>query len=198
MSQRNLAFLRLARNWPFKLWLCHLGKSNFASKVPEGVNWANVLKRDFFEANVWMIELDGSWSLGPKGPPQWSGQKSNSNFGTKFPHYRPPRPNQNLFSLTLWYQIIMGFEKQIWWRLVFHLFGNLLFDFLQGKWAKIEYLTNYWVVLPQFCWNYILYWNLRDSYKNDTIQVSGWWDMREWWWKIGFTPRAIRHFYRQH
>jgi hypothetical protein len=35
-------------------------------------------------------------------------------------------------------------------------------------------------------------WNVNDSYKNDTNQVSGWWNMREWWWKIGFTLRAIR------
>jgi len=34
--------------------------------------------------------------------------------------------------------------------------------------------------------------NLDDSYKNGTSQVIGWWDMREWWWKIGFTLRAIR------
>ena len=29
---------------------------------------------------------------------------------------------------------------------------------------------------------------------NDTNQVSGWWDMREWWWKIGFKPQENRHF----
>jgi len=66
-----------------------------------------------------MIQLDGSWSLGPKGPPQWSGQKSSSNFGTEFPHYRPPRPNRGLFSsqnktggLLLWDQFILGFESR--------------------------------------------------------------------------------------
>ena len=24
--------------------------------------------------------------------------------------------------------------------------------------------------------------------------MSGWWDMREWWWKIGFTSHKIRHW----
>ena len=58
---------------------------------PEGVKGANVLQCDFFDANhVWMI--DGSWSLGPKGQPQSSGQKFSSNFNTEFPHNRPPCP----------------------------------------------------------------------------------------------------------
>jgi hypothetical protein len=30
-------------------------------------------------------------------------------------------------------------------------------DFLQGKWAKMGYLTNYCSVLPHFCCNDILY-----------------------------------------
>ena len=38
------------------------------------------------------------------------------------------------------------------------------------------------------------YYNVDDSYKNDTNQVSGWWNMREWWWKLGCTPRKIRHW----
>jgi hypothetical protein len=51
--------------------------------LAEGVNWANVLKCDFFDANhVWMIKLDGSWSLGPEGPPQWSGQKYSKIWQT--------------------------------------------------------------------------------------------------------------------
>jgi len=82
----------------------------------------------------------GSWSLGPKGPTQWSGQKSSSNFGTEFPHYRLPRPNQGLFSsqnktegLPLWCHIILCVEKQIWWRLVFHLFGTPFVDFLSRE-----------------------------------------------------------------
>jgi hypothetical protein len=44
---------------------------------------------------------------------------------------------------------------------------------------------------PFFCCNDICYWNVDDSYKNDANQVSGWWDMREWWWKVGFTPRQL-------
>ena len=43
---------------------------------------------------------------------------------------------------------------------------------------------------------FLLQWyflfNVDDLYKNNTNQVIGRWDMREWWWKIGFTLRAIR------
>jgi len=46
--------------------------------------------------------------------------------------YRPPRPKQDLFSsqnktggLPLWYQIILGFIKYIWWRLIFNKTGGL-------------------------------------------------------------------------
>jgi hypothetical protein len=60
----------------------------------------------------------------------------------------------------------------------------------------MEYLAKYCSVLPHFCCSDIFYWNVDDSYKNDTNQVSGWWDMREWWWKIGFMPWAIRHVRR--
>jgi len=84
-----------------------------------------------------------------------------------------------------------GFEKYTWWRLIFHLFGTPFADFLSGKWAKMGYLAKYCSVLPHFCCNDNFYWNVD---KNDTNQDSGWWDMREWWWKIGFTPRAITHW----
>jgi len=111
----------------------------------------------------------------------------------EFPHYSPPRPNQGLFSsqnktggLPLWYQIIRGFEKYIWWDA----------DFLQGKWAKMGYLAKYCSVLPHFCCSdifllkcewFILKWHKSGQWG---------WDMRELWWKIGFTPRAIWHFCR--
>ena len=48
---------------------------------------------------------------------------------------------------------------------------------------------NYCSVFPHFCCNDILYWK---GIKNVINQVSGWWDIREWWWKVGFTLRAIR------
>jgi hypothetical protein len=152
------------------------------------------------------IQLDGSWSLGPKGPPRWSGQKYSSNFGTVFPHYRPARPNQGLFSsqnktggLPVWYLIVLGFEKYSSWRLIFHLFGTPFADFLLGKWVKMGCLAKKCSVLPHFCCNDVFYWYVDDSYKNDTNQVSGWWDVTDLWWKVGFTPRAIRHvhFYWQ-
>ena len=56
-----------------------------------------------------------------------------------------------------------------------------LLIFLMVKWAKMGYLAKYCSVLPHFCCSDIFYWNVDDSYKNDTNQVSGWWDMREWW-----------------
>jgi len=34
--------------------------------------------------------------------------------------------------------------------LIFHLFGTPFVNFLKGKWAKMEYLTNYWVVSLHF------------------------------------------------
>jgi len=93
---------------------------------------------DFFDANhVWLTKLNGPQSLGAIGPPQWSGQKSSSNFGTEFPHYRSPRPSQGLFSsqnktgeLPLLLCISLAFKKYIWWRLVFHLFGTPFAGFL--------------------------------------------------------------------
>ena len=37
--------------------------------------------------------------------------------------------------------------------MIFHLFGTpgAFADFLLGKWAKMQYLTNYWAVLLDFC-----------------------------------------------
>jgi len=67
----------------------------------------------------------------------------------------------------------------------------LIFSKGNGPNGVSDHLTNDWVVLPHFCCNDILYWN---SYINDSNQVSGWWEMREWWWKVGFTPRKIRHW----
>ena len=57
-------------------------------------------------------------------------------------------------------------------------------------------LAKYCSVLPHFCCNDISFWNVDDSNKNGTNQISGWWGMKEWWWKIRFTPRAIRHVRR--
>ena len=44
-------------------------------KIPEGANSPKVWECDFFDANhIWIIKVDDSRSLGPNGPPQWSGQ----------------------------------------------------------------------------------------------------------------------------
>jgi hypothetical protein len=52
-----------------------------------------------------------------------------------------------------------------------------------------------WPTTGSFCLIFVaMILSIENSYKNDTNQVSGWWDMREWWWKIGFTPRKIRHW----
>ena len=55
----------------------------------------------------------------------------------------------------------------------FHLFGTPFVDFFKGKWAKMEYLTNYWVVLPHFCCNDIIYWKFIQKWHK-----SGQWVMR--------------------
>ena len=141
-----------------------------------------------------MIKLDDSWSSGPREPPQWSGQESSSNFGPEFPHNRPPRPKQDLFSSQnktrrglVWYQIILDFEEQIWWRLVFHLL--LIF---QGKWAKMEYLTNYLAVSLHFCCNNMYSSKEHHWFKNVPDWCSSWWDLAGWQWKVGLTPWTIR------
>ena len=63
----------------------------------------------------------------------------------------------------------------------------------------MEYLTNYWVVLPHFCCNDVYLSKERRLNKNDPDWCSRWWDLADWQWKVGFTSRAIRHFcqYRQ-
>jgi len=55
------------------------------------------------------------------------------------------------------------------------------------------YLTNYWVVSLLYCCNGIYLSNEHHLFKNDPDWCSRWWDMADWQWKVGFTPRAIRH-----
>jgi len=69
-------------------------------------------------------------------------------------------------------------------NLDFHPFWHPFCWFFKGKWAKMGYLANYCSVLPHFCCNDILYWNVDYSYEKDTNRVS-WWDMTHWWWKVG-------------
>ena len=89
---------------------------------------------------------------------------------------------------------ILGFKKQIWWRLVFHLFGSPFVKFLLGKWAKVEYLTDCLVVSLHFCcinkYHFIIK-NIRGI--QDPEWCCRWWDLVDWQWKVGFMPRAIRH-----
>jgi hypothetical protein len=83
--------------------------------IPEGVDGANVLKYDFIDADhVWWTQLDGPQSLGSIGPPQWSGWDSCSNFGTEFSHFRPPLPNQSLFSSQTRWQHFLYDTKSSW------------------------------------------------------------------------------------
>ena len=69
----------------------------------------------------------------------------------------------------------------------------LLLIFSKGNGPKWSIWPTTGSLCPIFVAN-IYIKNLDDSYKNNTNQVSGWWDVREWWWKIGFTPQANRHF----
>ena len=57
------------------------------------------------------------------------------------------------------------------------------------------YLANYCSVSPHFSCNGISYWNVDLCKKMTQIRSVGG-EMRKWWWKIGFTPRAIRHVRR--
>ena len=59
----------------------------------------NVWKCDFFDAHHnTFTYVDGSQSLGPNGPPQWSGQNISSVFGTDYLRNDPPRSTQGLFT----------------------------------------------------------------------------------------------------
>jgi hypothetical protein len=71
------------------------------------------------------------------------------------------------------------------------LFGTPSPDFFSGKCAQMGYLANYCSILPHFCCNDNLYWNVDYSYTTDTNRVGWRWDMKDWW-KLGLTPRAIR------
>jgi len=139
--------------------------------------------------------------LGPKDHPGGL-DRNTANFGTEFQHYRPPRPNQGPFSsqnktggLPLWTLIILGFEKYTWWRLIFHLFGTP-FAFISREMGQNRVSGQVLLRFAPFLLQWYFYWNVDDLYKNDTNQVCGWWELREWWWKIGFTPWAIRHVRR--
>jgi len=75
-----------------------------------------------------------------------------------------------------------GWLSTFWAPLVLIFFNG------NGPWSI-------WSTTGSFCpiWYSFLKFR-RFIKKNDTNQVSGWWDVREKWWKIGFTPQANRHF----
>ena len=156
-------------------WHNYNGWSNGLMKMPlfciynecinaEGVDWVNVCKCDFFDAHHNKItQVDGSQSLGPNGPPQWSGQNISSFFGTWYLS-NEPHSTQGLISpqnttgvLLLWWEIVQNAKIRIGWNLVFHPFWHPFCWFLEGKWAKMGYLANYCSVSPHVCCNAILY-----------------------------------------
>ena len=55
------------------------------------------------------------------------------------------------------------------------LFGTPFAEICQGKWAKMEYMANYCSVLPHFCCNNILYWNMTQigSVGGEIWQIGG-------------------------
>ena len=69
----------------------------------------------------------------------------------------------------------------------------LLLIFFQGKWAKMEFLTNYWVVSLHLCCNDIYLSKKHHLNKNNPDWCSRWWVLADWQCNVGCTPRAIRH-----
>jgi hypothetical protein len=87
--------------------------------------------------------------LRPNGPPQWSGQKSSSNFGTECVRIEPPHSTQGLFSpqnTTGFFYDQESFDTLktgfggTWFST---LFGTPFAEFVKGEWAKMGYLANY-------------------------------------------------------
>ena len=74
----------------------------------------------------------------------------------------------------------------------FPFLAPLLLIFSKGNGLKWGAWPSTAPFCPIFVAMIFFHWNVDRSYKNDTNKVSGWWDMREWWWKIGFMSRKTR------
>ena len=132
------------------------------SKCP--VMWLFLIHRSCLnDITGWFMKF------GAKRTTQWSGQKSSSNFGTEFPQYRPPRPNQGLFHPKIRQEDFLSF--MIWREMCQNgVPGQLLLRFAQFYYNKTP-----------------LEW------KNDPDWCSRWWVLADWQWNVGFTPRDIGH-----
>ena len=104
----------------------------------------------------------------------------------------PLSPQNTTGVLQLWTKIAWHAKNWIWWNLVSHPFWHpfcWFFSRYVPKWGT-------WPTTAPFCPIFVaMILNVDYSYKNDTNWVSWWWDMTDWRWKVGFTPRAIRHVY---
>jgi len=78
----------------------------------------------------------------------------------------------------------------------FFIFLAPLLLFFKGKRAKMKYLTNYWAVSFHFYCNDIYLPKRHHRYKNGLDWCRCWWDLTDWQWNVGFTPRAIRRVRR--
>jgi len=120
-------------------------------------------------------------------------------FGTEFPHYRQPRPNQGLFHPKTWQE-------------------DFLYDTI-SSWVLKSRFGEGWLstFLAPFCWfssremgqngvpgqlllrfaPFLLQWYLfikkHHWNKHDRDWCSRWWVLADWQWNVGFTPREIGH-----
>ena len=114
--------------------------------------------------------------MGPKGPPQWSGQKSSSNFCTECLRIEPPHSTQGLFSPQNTTGVLKN--RSTCWKpdlveLSFPPFLAPLLLIFQGKWAKMGYLANYCSVSPNLkCRLFIKMTQIR-SVGGDIWQIGG-------------------------
>jgi len=76
-------------------------------------------------------------------------------------------------------------------RILTH-FGTPFAAFLREM-TKNRHLTNHWVFSLQFFCNDVYLLQEHQNIKNHVIWCSGWSAVDIWLWKVGFTPRPIRH-----
>ena len=88
--------------------------------------------------------------------------------------------------------------KQLWIRGRFSggpFWGSFGWFFLREM-TENPQLTNHWVFSLHFFCNDIYFVKEHHATMNDSIWASGWSGMEIYTWKVGFTPRPIRHCLR--
>jgi len=111
-----------------------------------------------------------------------------------------PRSHQSSFYpqkptsiLLLRCQLILDVETQVWRGSVFDPFQHPYAEFFQGKRPTNTHLTNRWVLSLQFFCNDLCLSHEHQTTKYHEIWCRGWSGVDIWLWKVGFTPRSIRH-----